>query len=147
MILDKNSLPKNWNQTLNTVGCYLVCKDKFLMLQRVEHKSQPNLWQLPGGKIDKNETPLQAIQREVHEETGLYFPQEKFMFLDTVYARYEGEYDFTYHMFKVVLSEKPEVILSPNEHQKYNWVTSEESLLLPLLKDQGGAIMKVLHLL
>lgn len=147
MIFEKDNLPTDWNQTLNTVGCYLVYKDKFLMLQRVEHKSQPNLWQLPGGKIDKNETPLQAIQREVREETGFSFPKEKFIFLDTVYARYEGEYDFLYHMFKVVLLEKPEILLSTNEHQKYNWVTSEESLLLPLLKDQGGAIKKVLHLL
>lgn len=147
MIFEKDKLPKDWDQTLTSVGCYLMVGNEFLMLKRSSHKSQPNLWQLPGGKVDKGESELEGIVREVFEETGIQIPKEQFIYLDTVYARYEGEYDFTYHMYKVILSKKPEIILSANEHGQCDWFTIEKSLTYPLLKDQDGAIQIVKNLL
>ena len=47
-------------------------KDELLVLKRPHFvKWAPNQWGLPGGKIEPDETPLQAAVREVREETTL----------------------------------------------------------------------------
>lgn len=41
-------------------------KDKWLLCQHKERET----WEMPGGHIEENETPLQAACRELYEETG-----------------------------------------------------------------------------
>jgi len=41
---------------------------KVLIARRVQ---PPGLWSLPGGRIEKGESPEEAAQREVYEETGI----------------------------------------------------------------------------
>jgi 8-oxo-dGTP pyrophosphatase MutT (NUDIX family) len=50
------------------VNAYLLHFDNFLLLKRVQ---EPIIWCPPGGKILKDEDPVQGLRREVIEETGL----------------------------------------------------------------------------
>jgi 8-oxo-dGTP pyrophosphatase MutT (NUDIX family) len=43
-------------------------RDRILLVRQVES----GLWTAPGGSVDPNETPADAVVREVWEETGLY---------------------------------------------------------------------------
>jgi 8-oxo-dGTP pyrophosphatase MutT (NUDIX family) len=52
-----------------SVATYVVDRDDWTVLL-VEHK-RLGLWLPVGGEIEGNETPLEAAQREVLEETGL----------------------------------------------------------------------------
>lgn len=42
-----------------------------LITQRAAHASSGGLWEFPGGKLEKNETPEAALIREVKEEVNL----------------------------------------------------------------------------
>jgi 8-oxo-dGTP diphosphatase len=45
---------------------------KILIIKRsTNSKTNPGRWELPGGKVDQNESFDQALIREVYEETGL----------------------------------------------------------------------------
>jgi len=57
---------------LLVVACALIDADKrILIAQRPHGKALAGLWEFPGGKIDPQERPEQALIRELHEELGI----------------------------------------------------------------------------
>ena len=56
-------------------GCKiaLICDDKLLTILRDDISTipYPNMWELPGGGREDEETPFECVQREVFEELGL----------------------------------------------------------------------------
>ena len=55
-----------------TVGAIIVNSEGLVFVQRRgdERTLFPGLWDIPGGHVEPNETPLEALAREVYEETG-----------------------------------------------------------------------------
>jgi ADP-ribose pyrophosphatase YjhB (NUDIX family) len=49
----------------------LVHHGKLLLVRSANPRYQPPYWWLPGGGIDFGETPIEALQREFIEETGV----------------------------------------------------------------------------
>ena len=57
---------------LLVVACALVDADRrVLIAQRPEDKNMGGLWEFPGGKVEPNESPEQAIIRELKEELNV----------------------------------------------------------------------------
>ena len=52
---------------------------KFLVQKRPSSGLLADLWEFPGGKINKQETPEQALKREIKEETGAEILHERFL--------------------------------------------------------------------
>ena len=44
---------------------------RVLIAQRPAGKTMAGLWEFPGGKVDRGETPEEALVRELHEELGI----------------------------------------------------------------------------
>lgn len=85
-----------------------------------DDKKYSGHWGLPGGKIEDNETLLEAIERECKEEMGAMpeyiklIPIEKFTTDDNF---------FCYHTFYCIVENEFAPVLN-HEHVGYAWVNS-----------------------
>lgn len=63
------------------VSLLLLCKNKkFLLVKRsFTEKNYSGYWGLPGGGIDGDETPTDALIREIWEELGIELPNFKLL--------------------------------------------------------------------
>ncbi len=53
------------------VAALIRKKKKYLLCQRNQNDFYGNLWEFPGGSIEEEEAPSQAIKREISEELGI----------------------------------------------------------------------------
>jgi 8-oxo-dGTP diphosphatase len=63
------------------VSLLLIIKNnRFLLLKRSELETNyGNMYGLPGGHVEKNETPTDALIREINEELGVFVPNFKIL--------------------------------------------------------------------
>ena len=112
------------------VGCLIIHQDRFLLLKRKSNKSYPNMWGLPGGKVEEEESFEAAVIREVREETSINIEAPIFV---NQYHVVSTEENFIYILFVINLYKIPEVVVEPEEHSDYEWVILEKALSLPLV--------------
>lgn len=105
---------------INVVGAVLTRDSTILAAQRSQQMSLPGMWEFPGGKIEADETPEQALRRELEEE--LLCSAEIGRHVETT----EHEYDFgiviltTY--YATLLAGEPAL----TEHSEIRWVHAAE---------------------
>lgn len=118
---------------------------KLPLLHRLSHKREGGLWGLPAGKAGIGEVLEEAMSRELMEETGLTMTPSQFTKFGSVWVRHDT-FDFEYHMFSLTVDSLPEIVISVSEHDEVRWVTPEESLTMPLVRDQDECIRMFFNL-
>lgn len=129
--------PQDFNPKFIVAGCLLECSGKILLLHRQSHKPQGGSWGIPAGKVDPEDNGdiVQAVVREVFQETSCEPPKDSLQKIQTFYVRYP-DYDFVYHYFKMVFSTAPTVVINDGEHDEYTWIEPVEALKLDLIPDE-----------
>lgn len=136
--------PKNFNSTVEVSTVFIEAEQKILFLQRSKTKISPGLWAVPGGKLEKGETPLDALKREIWEELQIVAKPEKLEFLHTFYIK-NVLMNYTLHSFYWKASTIFDVKININEHQSYIWQPINKTQELPLIEGQHKAFIRALR--
>jgi len=94
-------------------------ENRVLIAQRPEGKSMAGLWEFPGGKIEKGETPEYSLMRELEEELGI--ETQECCFSPIGFASHSYE---TFHLLMPLFlcrewKGEPKAL----EHQEIRWVS------------------------
>ena len=107
----------------------LIDKDgRVLLAQRPEGKSMAGLWEFPGGKVEPNETPENALIRELEEELGINTWSS--CLAPLTFASHT--YDDFHLLMPVFACRKWEGIPQPREGQTLKWVKPNEMRDYPM---------------
>ncbi len=143
-----------------TASAWIITKSNPKKVLLVHHRKY-NKWIQPGGHIEKFENPIEAVIREVKEETGLYISHlkdkvkvlpdgDKFMpspdFIQEQNIPAHGEEPQHFHLDIGYVIEMKEQEL---EHNKFElndigWFTKKEALKLSIHKNTRLILQKIL---
>ena len=100
---------------------YNIKTNKVLLLQRNDGN---NVWEIPGGKRENNEDIVDALKREVKEETGLTINEYKIVYVSPIFENHPFLKPFL-NVGYLCLVDNSDVVIS-DEHIDYKWVSVEE---------------------
>ena len=115
MIREINILGKNRFETYSKtrVACRGIVVQNGKIL--VSRETESDLWLIPGGGLENNETLAQCCSREILEETGyLVDPKEKFLVMNEYYE----EYKYVSHFFICEIIGKGQQTLTEAERKR-----------------------------
>lgn len=95
---------------------------KLLLTRRAPEKVFGGTWENSGGAAKTGETSLQAIVRELSEETGIRKNEEDFEYLSTTY---DTHLFFDHYCVKAKVPLE-QIVLQPGETDGAKWVTFDE---------------------
>lgn len=111
--------PKKRNfHKIEAVLGIITQNDHYLIQKRPSQGLMADLWEFPGGKINRGETPAQALKREIKEELGVEIKKKKFL---TRVTHSYTQFRVTLHAFLCTLKGTPDTHI-----QTVRWVTLEE---------------------
>ncbi|MFC2091046.1 (deoxy)nucleoside triphosphate pyrophosphohydrolase, partial [Bacteroidota bacterium] len=98
----------------------LIKESKLLLAQRSEQMSHPLMWEFPGGKLHKGESPEKCIKREIMEELHVRIEVEQL--LPSVIHNYGSKTVKLIPFICSLVSDEIRLV----QHRAYTWVSKNE---------------------
>lgn len=121
------------------VTILLVRSGLIAVSKRINTKHLTGFWQFPGGTLEPMETPIQAAQRELKEETGLNLPLSRFQYL----GENQEPHPFItkgFGCYVLIGTDEELQNTEPDKHSDWEWVSFQETTKLNLLPGIGRYI-------
>lgn len=121
-------------KTLEVVAAIIFDEQGRIFATQRGYGEWKDWWELPGGKIEAEETPQQALHREIREELDAEI--EVGTLLHTINYDYPA-FHLTMHCFRCTLAESHVTLLeheaarwlAPDELQTVRWLPADEELI------------------
>lgn len=118
-----------FTQTFGIAGAIIEKDGKILLVQETK-KVAKGLWNHPAGWIDVGENPLNAVSREVKEETGYDFSPTHILGVYSLYEKkLKEKFNITPHAIKIIFIgniSKNTTGEIADDVSKAEWFTPEE---------------------
>lgn len=109
-------------------------EDKYLLIKRTEIKrGKPNMypkyWDIPGGMVEKDELPKEALVREAKEEVNLDVKVNEIIYED---SNFDKNKDIVFtrlvYLCDVINNDKSNIILQVDEHDDFKLINSLDEM-------------------
>ena len=122
---------KVFTQTFGVVAAILEKEGKILLIKenQPDNPEAHNRWSHPAGWLEVGENPIEAVRREVKEETGFTFDPKGVLGVYSFVKYPHGEAKHTKHCIKIVfIGTLLDVPVSPlaEDSSEVRWFSSEE---------------------
>jgi phosphoglycolate phosphatase len=149
-LLEQNELNlrppmKNFEEShppIVTVGALIFNAQEEVLMIRTHKWS--DLWGIPGGKIKWGEPAVDALRREVKEETNLCIDEVKFVLVQDCIHSKEFYRDAHFVLLNYTCRCEGEPLVRLNEEgREFRWVTVEQALEMPINQPTRKLLLSV----
>lgn len=124
----KMKLTKILEQNTSKIGVgalfYSTNTKRFLLLKRASFCDEPYTWGIVSGSVENNENNVQALQREIFEETGL---SEKFKIIQPSFLIFRKS-NFTFYNYLVLTNNEFIPSMTDFENTQFVWTDKIENI-------------------
>ncbi len=106
---------------------------KILLVKRSSSDSiLPGYWEVPGGGVDFGEKPIDALKREIKEETGLIIIVEYPLYVESLVLENLQQKQAIDIFFLCRVNSDNQAVLLSSEHSDYRWVDKSNITVTPM---------------
>lgn len=124
LVIELTEKAKQDNVSKLSVGAALIHNKQLLILKRMPTDFMPNIYELPGGALESGENLIQALERELEEETNCKI-DKIVKYID--YIDFPSSTGKLTRRFNFLVYPKTPVSIILSEHSGYKWILPEEA--------------------
>lgn len=136
---------------INHFGTYFLLYNPVIKKVFITHHKKSGLWLFPGGHVDRGETTIQTLKREMHEELGVIYnpPVDQKPFLLTITRMNAVNYKCKTHfdVWYSVPTDGSDFKIDPSEFHDTKWVSVDEARKLMVDEQNLQALSKIAKML
>ncbi len=102
---------------------FIMNGHRVLLVRRSRSNRYPGVWEIPGGRLEDNETLEEGLKREILEEVGIV-AEVKFPVKVHHFERSDNQ---EIHMVSFLCSASDHQVKLSEEHDDFVWATLEEA--------------------
>jgi ADP-ribose pyrophosphatase len=121
----------------------LIIQDNHVLLTVRGNEPSIGMWGIPGGVVEIGETLIEAVKREVLEETGLRVePIELITVFDSINRDEDGVVKYHYILFEYLCDYVSGNLVAGDDAPEVRWVPLDDLDSIPLMKSTRRFIEK-----